>query len=385
MELVSRLMERFAAWAWNRVAEPTRQAAANGLDLGSLVRDGLPTNQHVFLPPSKRAEHVALLGKTGTGKSTLLRSSAHQDVREGRGFAFLDLHSDTTPSLLQAVAMEEQKSGRDLSSRLVIVEPGDATCTVGLNILESTAGQLSFVHVAEVTAILKQRWGLDSFGARTEELLRNALLVLCENDLTLLEIGPLLSSASFRARCLKQVKNPEVRNYFETRYNAASAAMQATLNGPVLNKLTVFTADPHSRHIFGQQRSTLSLADALDKAFWIVLNLDKGRLGEQALTLASLFVTKLKNTLFSRQDRRLFTIYCDEVQNLVASESALEVLFSEARKFGVGVVSANQFLEQHSAHLRSAILAVGTHIFFQLSGPGRNPDRQFSGRRQTSG
>jgi hypothetical protein len=120
----------------------------------------------------------------------------------------LDLHSDTTPSLLQAVAIEERKSGRDLSSRLVIVEPGDATCTIGLNILKSTAGQLGFVHVAEVAAILKQRWGLDSFGARTEELLRNALLVLCENDLTLLEIGPLLSSASFRARCLKQVKNP---------------------------------------------------------------------------------------------------------------------------------------------------------------------------------
>jgi hypothetical protein len=374
---MSRLFETSLARLWNLALSEPREERIEGLHLGSQVRDGIVTEHPVLLPQVKRAEHIALLGKTGTGKSTLLRSSAHQDVRERQGFAFVDLHSDTTPSLLQAVAMEEQKSGRDLSSRLVIVEPGDVTCTVGLNILERTAGQLGFVHVAEVAAILKQRWGLDSFGARTEELLRNALLVLCENDLTLLEIGPLLSSASFRARCLRQVKNPEVRSYFETRYNAASAAMQATLNGPVLNKLTVFTADPHFRHILGQQRSTLSIADALDKGLWIVLNLDKGRLGEQALTLASLFVTKLKDTLFSRQHRQLFTVYCDEVQNLVASESALEVLFSEARKFGVGVISANQFLEQYPAHMRSAILAVGTHIFFQLSGPDANQIANF--------
>jgi hypothetical protein len=109
--------------------------------------------------------------------------------------------------------------------------------------------------------------------------------------------------------------------------------------------------------------------DALDQGRWIVLNLHKGRLGEQAVTLGSLFLTTIKNSLFSRKKRQLFTLYCDEIQNLVAYGSGLETILSEARKFGVSVVSANQFLDQYPAEMRSAILAVGTHVFFQLSSP----------------
>jgi hypothetical protein len=103
------------------------------------------------------------------------------------------------------------------------------------------------------------------------------------------------------------------------------------------------------------------------RAIWVIVNLEKGRLGEHALTLGSLILTVLKNALFTREKRSLFTVYCDEVQNFVAHGSGLETILSEARKFGVAVVSANQFLDQYSAEMRAAILAVGTHVFFQLS------------------
>lgn len=325
------------------------------------------TTEKIFLPHAKRTEHLAILGRTGSGKSTLLRSFAFQDIRERRGFMFFDLHGDATPLLLQCVASEEQSSGTDLSARLVVVEPADCDFSVGLNVLEHKAGQESFVQVAEVSAILRQRWGLESFGPRTDELLRNALHAVSENGLTLLEVALLLVSAAFRAECLKRISNPEIRSYFETRYNTASPAMQATLASPVLNKLTAFTADPHFRHILGQQRSTISITEAMDRGMWILVNLEKGKLGEQAITLGSLFLAKAKNALFSRRSRRLFTLYCDELQNLVHSENGMDVLLSEARKFGIGVASANQFLDQYPVQMRAAVLSIGTHMFFQLS------------------
>jgi hypothetical protein len=107
----------------------------------------------------------------------------------------------------------------------------------------------------------------------------------------------------------------------------------------------------------------------MDKGYWIIANLPKGLLGDQALILASLLFTVNKNALFSRTKRTLFTDYADEVQNLLAYDTGIETVLSEARKFGVSVVTANQYLGQYSDEMRAAILSVGTHIFFQLS-PG---------------
>jgi len=115
------------------------------------------------------------------------------------------------------------------------------------------------------------------------------------------------------------------------------------------------------------QPSTFRMTEVMDRGHWVIVNLEKGRLGAQALTLGSLILTVLKNALFAREKRSLFTVYCDEIQNLVAYGSGIETMLSEARKFGVAVVSANQFLDQYPAEMRAAILAVGTHAFFQLS------------------
>jgi hypothetical protein len=166
---------------------------------------------------------------------------------------------------------------------------------------------------------------------------------------------------------MKTVTNDEVRQYFELRYDPLSEAMQGTMREPILNKTSAFTADPHFRHIVGQQHSTFSLLEAMDAGRWIVLNLNKGRLGEQSPTLGSLFFTAVKNALFARRGRELFSIYGDEVQNLVAYGGGLETVLSEARKFSGSVLSANQYLDQYPADMRAAIMAVGTHIFFQLS------------------
>ena len=321
----------------------------------------------MIIPQIKRAEHMAILGRTGTGKSSLLRFMASQDIACGRGFLFFDLHGDATATLLHLLARQEQATRQDLSAKIIVIEPGDPEFSVGLNVLEAAAGQHTFVQIAEFAGLLRQRWHLDSFGARTEELLRNSLLLLSENRLTLLELAPLLTDDAFRARCLRRAGDSEARDYFAVRYNLASEGQQTMFRDAVLNKVSAFTADPHFRHILGQQRSTFSLIDAIDSGYWIILNLDKGRLGEHAATMGGLLLTKVKNALFARRRRQLFTLYCDEIQNLVAFDSGLDTLLSEARKFGIGMVSANQFLDQYPPQMRAAIMAIGTHILFQLS------------------
>ncbi len=363
------LIEKWLIRIWNRRANRRRAETDNrALDFGSRVADG-ETNGRLTIPQSKRAEHIACLGRTGTGKSSFLRYLAKQDIAAGRGFIAFDLHGDSTDFILRCVAEREAILREDLSSRLIVIDPADPECSVGLNPLAPQDRASRFVQMAEFAAVLRERWHLDSFGARTDELLRNSLHALADNGLTLLEIAPLLTHAPFRAACMKQVANAEVRQYFELRFDPLSDAMQATMREPILNKTSAFTADPHFRHIVGQVRSTFSLLGVIDAGKWIVLNLHKGRLGEQSPTLGAVFFTAIKNALFARRKRDLFTVYADEVQNLVANGSEIDTVLSESRKFGVGVVSANQFLEQYPPDMRSAILAVGTHVFFQLSSP----------------
>jgi hypothetical protein len=364
------MLERLITSTWNRLIAPRERNSETGsrLDLGFQVTDQQVQRSRAYVLDSKRCEHLAILGKTGQGKSFFLRHLSGQDVRDGKGFVFFDLHGDIMPFLLRLVAAEELRRRVDLSEKLIVIEPADPEFSIGLNVLEAQEGQQNYVQLAEFAQILKARWNLDSFGARTEELLRNSLHVLADNALTLLELSPLLTNAAFRAACLNRVQNTEVSDYFRTRFDVRSEAAQGVYREAILNKVSGFTTDQRFRHILGQQRSTFSLLDAMDRGRWVILNLDKGRLGEQASTLGSLLLTKLKNALFARRRRHLFTLYADEIQNLVAYDGAgLETLLSEARKFGISVVSANQFLEQYPPQMRAAILAVGTHIFFQLS------------------
>ncbi len=357
--------EQLVSSLWNRLHGRRSTKEVSGVVLGFQVVEEEVTRRTIRLSQTRRTMHIAILGKTGSGKSSLLRSMAQQDIEAGRGFMYFDLHGDATPFLLRTIANHEAKLQQQLHERLILVAPADREFSVGLNPLEQE--EVSLVRITEFSQILKQRWGLEHFGARTDELLRNALYVLSANGLTLLELAPLLTNPGFRASCLKKTPNAEVRQYFELRYNMASEPMRATMREPILNKTSAFTADPAFRHIVGQQHSTFSVAQAMDEGHWIIANLDKGKLGEQSLTLGSLLFTVLKNALFSRSKRSLFTVYVGEIQNFLAYDTGIETVLSEAKKFGVGVVSANQYLSQYPDEMRAAILSVGTHVFFNLS------------------
>jgi DNA helicase HerA-like ATPase len=134
---MNNFFEQLFVRLWNRLASGKRPPASpGGLDLGFLVTDGRVTKTHTAIPQTKRNEHIAVLGKTGTGKSSLLRYMASQDIAHDRGFVFFDLHGDATPLLLRLIAAKERATGADLSSKVIVIEPGDPDFSVGLNVLE---------------------------------------------------------------------------------------------------------------------------------------------------------------------------------------------------------------------------------------------------------
>jgi len=345
---------------FNRTTAPSKRPLEGGLLLGRIVGENGITKQPYYLPTADRAKHISLMGKTGSGKSFFLRHLAQRDVQDGRGFLLFDLHGDLIPAIMRSLAA----CGTD-PARVIVIDPTSREWAVGMNPLEATDEITRYLQTVEVTRTLADRW--DFKGARTEELLRNSLLALSENNLTILEVGVLLANDNYRATLLKSVTNPDVREYFELRFDPLSDSMKATMREPVLNKLTELTADPHYRFILGQRESTISFDEILNSNMVVIVNLNKGALGMHAPTLGALVYGKFKAALFRRRKRDIFTVYADEIQNLVSDDTDFDVLFSEARKFGVSVVTANQFAGQLPARMRSAIQAIGTRIFFQLS------------------
>jgi hypothetical protein len=143
--------------------------------------------------------------------------------------------------------------------------------------------------------------------------------------------------------------------------------MKATMREPILNKISAFTADPRFRHIVGQAHSTFSMKDAIDRKCWVIAYVPKGELGAQAITFLGMLFALFKNAVFSRERRSFYPAYFDEFQNLIGQSTDVETVFSEARKFSVGVTALSQFIDQYPASMRAALLSIGNHVSFQLS------------------
>jgi hypothetical protein len=356
-------IENILTHTLNRFMAHTPAPVSAGLVMGSAVE---PPHARSIWPDSQRCEHAVILGKTGTGKTYLLEYLAWQLATRGEGFSFFDFHGDASLSLIGRL------SGLPTSAeRLVILDPSHPTRSPGINVLEPGGGEAAhFRKVSELSSILRQRWGVDSFGARTEELLRNSLYTLADANDTLADLPRLLTDRTFRESRTARVDHPDIQAYWTDRYEPLSEGMKAAFREPLLNRVTAFLTEPAARHLLCQQHSTIDMGHAMARGQWLIVRLPKGRLREHAHTLGNLLFAQLQFAALAREGiaqeaRRTFTLVCDEVQNL--AENDLATLLTEGRKFGVSVVTANQFWEQLSKELRGALLSAASHICFRVS------------------
>jgi hypothetical protein len=322
----------------------------------------------LFFPDVLRTQHLGILGLSGTGKTHLIEHMIRQDIQNGNGFALFDVHGDLADGIVGYLA-ERDGVHPEVYERTAIIEPFDPDRTFGFNPLERSSQTSPFLQAQEFAQILRKRWQEDSFSPRTEELLRNSLYTLIVNNETLLRLPALLGEKRVRDSLVARLPAGEIKHYWAGRYERLSPKMQAVFREPILSRIASFVTDPHIRDIVGQRKSTFSFREAIQKGLWVIINLSKGRLGENSTILGSMLFTKLELEVMALADipekqRRLFGVYADELQNLAGDTFGR--LITEARKYKVALVAGHQFWKQLDPSLRQAMLAVGSKAYFRL-------------------
>jgi hypothetical protein len=314
--------------------------------------------------PDDRRRHVAIQGKTGMGKSTLLHQLITSDVLAGHGVALIDPHGDLCDAVLASVP-------KTRTNDVILFDAGDTHYPLAFNLLAcADAEQRALVASGMVSAFKKLY--REFWGPRLEDILRNALLALLETPGTsLLSLLRFLTDARYRDPIVGKLSDPIVKSYWQQRFASMPSKLQAEALSPVLNKIGHFASSPILRHIIGQAQSRLNLRTVMDEGKVLLVNLSKGRIGDDASALlGSFLVTAIQLAAMSRADkpeeeRRDFFCFVDEFQNF-ASDSFPAIL-SEARKYRLNLTVANQCLAQMDEPTLAAVFGnIGTLISFQV-------------------
>lgn len=322
------------------------------------------TSKKFGLKQSDRLFHVYTAGKTGTGKSTLLETLALQDIRGGRGCAVIDPHGDLVGRLWRAIPKER------MPDTVFLDAPRNAQ-PYGYNPLRRVRYDKIPLAASGLMEAWKKLW-TEAWGVRMEHVLRNALYALLETDgSTLPDILRLVTDSGFRSRVVFPLKNEQVKEFWLSEFPKYNPRYRQETIAPIQNKVGAFLADPRLYRILVKPKIDLRFRKIMDEGSVLLVNLSKGELGEDSATLlGSLLVTTLSLAAFSRAEtphgsRRPFFVYIDEFQSFTTLSVAN--MISELRKFGVGMILANQHLHQLEPAVRSSVLGnVGTIITFRL-------------------
>jgi len=325
----------------------------------------LPGEQPLTLNSDARRRHVYILGKSGVGKSTLLRNLILEDLRHGEGVALLDPHGDLVEELLHHIPRHRTRD-------VIYFDPADPQRSPGLNVLGDLNESERYLLISDLVAIFQNLWP-DFWGPRTEHIFSHSLAaLLAAPNTTLLGLPKLLNSPPYRARILRHVTDPVVLNFFENEYDAWPERFRHEAVAPLLNKVGKLLLSPFLRCLLGQATSTVHIPTVLERRQIFLANLSKGTLGaDVASAIGSILVTMfqlaaLRRARIDPSDRHPFYLYLDEVQSF-ALQSNFEFLLSESRKFALCLTAANQYLEQLPSPVRAAIFGnVGTIVTFSL-------------------
>ena len=309
-----------------------------------------------------RSGHIYVIGKTGTGKSTLLLNMAISDIKQNHGFAVFDPHGDLSDEILKHVTAERRKD-------LIYVDPSDATHSIAFNPIYNIPGEYHHLVASGLISTFKRIWA-DSWGPRMEYILRMTLLTLLEyKEATLLDIQPLLTDKAYRDLILYKVTNTHLLVFWHNEFDKYPPSFRQEAISPVLNKMGLFATCLPLKNIVSQKNRDFKMQEIMDKGKILILNLSKGKLGEDVCSLlGSMILTSIQLAALHRakqKTRRRFYVFVDEMHSFV-SLSFIDIL-SEARKYGLCLFLAHQYIEQLPEKIRKAIFGnVGTIISFRV-------------------
>jgi hypothetical protein len=323
-----------------------------------------------------RRRHIYIIGKTGMGKSTLLENMIFSDIHSGKGVAVIDPHGDLIEACLRYIPKER-------SNDVILFDPADKDYPVAFNMLAVDTPEQRSLVVSGLMSVFKKLWP-EAFSGRMEYILRNTLLALTEaGNQSMLGIMRMFADPAFRVKILEHVQDHVVKSFWEDEFTSWSEKYQTEALAAIQNKVGQLLSTPLIRNIVGQVTSKLDVRHAMDTGKIILINLSKGKLGEDnAAFLGSMFVTKFQLDAMSRadipeKDRKDFFLYVDEFQNF-ATESFATIL-SEARKYRLSLTMAHQYVNQlligdKSTALRDAVFGnVGSMVAFQVGSDDAEP------------
>ncbi|QIG95506.1 type IV secretory system conjugative DNA transfer family protein [Bradyrhizobium sp. 6(2017)] len=311
-----------------------------------------------------RFSHIYIIGKTGTGKSTLIETMALQDIESGRGLALIDPHGD----LVERVAAQVPTRRK---SDVIYLNASDPTQPYGYNPLRHVREDRIALAASGFIEVFKKMWP-DAWGVRMEHILRNVLMALLEQpEATMHDVLRILSDQKFRTEIARKLKNETVRTFLLKEFDRFSFGYRADGTAPIQNKVGAFLSDPLLNRLLTAPERDLHIRQIMDEGGVLLVNLAKGQIGEDSSSLlGGLLVTTLGLAAFSRAElpahqRRDFHVYVDEFQNFTTL--AMANMFSELRKYRVGFTVAHQYLHQLEPDVRHAVLGnAGTIISFRV-------------------
>ena len=360
-------------WATNKTAEPPAKLPmltgnpATDENISAFGLTDFRGIKHQFgMLRRDRSRHVYIIGQTGAGKSGLLELFALSDIYHNQGYCIIDPHGDFAINNLKFIPESRAKD-------VVYFNPADTQYPVAFNPLEMSDETRKPNISSEVIGVLKRMFG-ESWGPRLEHILRYTLLALLDRpETTLLDISRMLTDKQFRKETLEYCKDVTVLQFWKHEFGSWNDKQVTESVAPVLNKVGAFTANPIIRNIIGQPKSSFDIRKIMDEGKILVVNLSKGLIGEDnAGILGAFLVTKVQLAAMSRsdiprvEDRRPFYLYVDEFQNFATDSFA--VILSEARKYGLNLTVANQYIAQMTDAVRDAVFGnVGTTVSFRVS------------------
>lgn len=359
-------------WLFAKNAPAPNSIPKTGLYLGKSNYRG--DQRDVYMGEDDRRRHTYIIGKTGTGKSEFLKEMILQDIENGKGVCAIDPHGEFIEDILQLMPPERAED-------VIYFNPSDLTRPMGLNMMEADSEEQRHFVVGSIIGLMYKlydphRTGI--IGPRFEHAIRNAMLtIMYKKGTTFIELVRILTDSKYVDEMLPLVKDPVVRRYWTDQIAQTSDFHKSEVLDYIVSKFGRFVTNKTMRNIIGQPQSSFNIREAMDSQKIILCNLSKGILGEEdAKFLGLILVPKVLTAAMSRQDmamekRQDFFLYVDEFQNYATED--FEVILSEARKYRLNLIVANQFVSQIDEGVKNAVFGnVGTMIAFRVGVPDAN-------------